>query len=132
MQAEPLQDHLLCRNVYQLLTHQPCRHSVGRVQHSQAIQTVPQQCDGLKICHEHGRSRYGRSYSDARTFHHSMPDCRHVGARHPCQQAAGGTDNGPPGIRPFYGPGYYGAFVLDPEGNNVEAVNITHKDGHGH
>ena len=36
--------------------------------------------------------------------------------------AAGGTDNGPPGIRAHYHPNYYGAFVLDPEGHNIEAV----------
>jgi catechol 2,3-dioxygenase-like lactoylglutathione lyase family enzyme len=36
--------------------------------------------------------------------------------------AAGGTDNGGPGIRPEYSAGYYGAFVLDPDGYNVEAV----------
>lgn len=35
--------------------------------------------------------------------------------------AAGGTDNGPPGPRPHYHPGYYGAFVLDPDGHNIEA-----------
>lgn len=33
----------------------------------------------------------------------------------------GGTDNGPPGIRPYH-PGYYAAFVIDPDGNNIEAV----------
>ena len=37
--------------------------------------------------------------------------------------AAGGRDNGAPGPRPEYSPGYYGAFVLDPDGNNVEAVH---------
>jgi catechol 2,3-dioxygenase-like lactoylglutathione lyase family enzyme len=36
--------------------------------------------------------------------------------------AAGGTDNGPPGLRPQYHPSYYAAFVIDPDGNNVEAV----------
>lgn len=36
---------------------------------------------------------------------------------------AGGKDNGAPGERPHYHPGYYAAFVLDPEGNNVEAVH---------
>lgn len=36
--------------------------------------------------------------------------------------AAGGTDNGPPGLRTGYHPDYYGAFVLDPDGNNIEAV----------
>lgn len=36
--------------------------------------------------------------------------------------AAGGEDHGAPGLRPNYHPSYYGAFVLDPEGNNIEAV----------
>lgn len=36
--------------------------------------------------------------------------------------AAGGKDNGPPGLRPQYHPNYYGAFVLDPDGLNIEAV----------
>ena len=36
--------------------------------------------------------------------------------------AAGGKDNGAPGLRPDYHPNYYGAFVIDPEGNNIEAV----------
>jgi catechol 2,3-dioxygenase-like lactoylglutathione lyase family enzyme len=35
---------------------------------------------------------------------------------------AGGTDNGRPGIRAHYHPNYYGAFVLDPDGHNIEAV----------
>jgi catechol 2,3-dioxygenase-like lactoylglutathione lyase family enzyme len=36
--------------------------------------------------------------------------------------AAGGKDNGPPGIREHYHPNYYGAFVFDPDGHNIEAV----------
>jgi catechol 2,3-dioxygenase-like lactoylglutathione lyase family enzyme len=36
--------------------------------------------------------------------------------------AAGGRDNGAPGLRPHYHPDYYGAFVLDPDGNNIEAA----------
>ena len=36
--------------------------------------------------------------------------------------AAGGRDNGQPGLRPHYHPSYYGAFVLDPDGHNIEAV----------
>ena len=36
--------------------------------------------------------------------------------------AAGGRDNGPPGLRPHYDPDYYAAFVFDPDGHNVEAV----------
>jgi catechol 2,3-dioxygenase-like lactoylglutathione lyase family enzyme len=45
-----------------------------------------------------------------------------VDAFHEAALAAGGTDNGAPGIREHYHPTYYGAFVLDPDGNNVEAV----------
>jgi predicted lactoylglutathione lyase len=41
---------------------------------------------------------------------------------HQAALAAGGTDNGAPGLRPHYHPNYYGAFVLDPDGNNIEAV----------
>jgi len=36
--------------------------------------------------------------------------------------AAGGKDNGPPGVREIYHPDYYGAFILDPDGHNIEAV----------
>jgi catechol 2,3-dioxygenase-like lactoylglutathione lyase family enzyme len=35
---------------------------------------------------------------------------------------AGGRDNGTPGLRPHYHPNYYGAYVLDPDGHNIEAV----------
>lgn len=45
-----------------------------------------------------------------------------VDAFHAAALAAGGKDNGAPGMRPEYHPGYYGAFVFDPEGNNIEAV----------
>jgi catechol 2,3-dioxygenase-like lactoylglutathione lyase family enzyme len=45
-----------------------------------------------------------------------------VDAFHEAALAAGGRDNGGPGIREIYHPTYYGAFVLDPDGNNVEAV----------
>ena len=45
-----------------------------------------------------------------------------VDAFHAAAMAAGGTDNGGPGVRPHYHPDYYGAFVLDPDGHNIEAV----------
>jgi catechol 2,3-dioxygenase-like lactoylglutathione lyase family enzyme len=45
-----------------------------------------------------------------------------VVAFHTAALAAGGTDNGAPGLRPHYDADYYGAFVLDPEGHNIEAV----------
>ena len=45
-----------------------------------------------------------------------------VNAFYEAALAAGGRDNGPPGLRPHYHPNYYGAFVLDPDGHNIEAV----------
>ena len=46
-----------------------------------------------------------------------------VDAFHAAAVAAGGICNGPPGERPHFQKGYYAAFVLDPAGNNVEAVH---------
>ncbi|MEO8304194.1 MAG: VOC family protein [Betaproteobacteria bacterium] len=48
-----------------------------------------------------------------------------VDAFYKAAMAAGGRDNGPPGPRPQYHPDYYGAFVLDPDGHNIEAVCHT-------
>jgi catechol 2,3-dioxygenase-like lactoylglutathione lyase family enzyme len=45
-----------------------------------------------------------------------------VDAFHAAALAAGGRDNGPPGIRARYDANYYAAYVLDPDGNNIEAV----------
>ncbi|MGF6709869.1 catechol 2,3-dioxygenase-like lactoylglutathione lyase family enzyme [Luteibacter sp. W1I16] len=45
-----------------------------------------------------------------------------VRAFHEAALAAGGRDNGPPGPRSHYHAGYYGGFVLDPDGHNIEAV----------
>jgi catechol 2,3-dioxygenase-like lactoylglutathione lyase family enzyme len=53
------------------------------------------------------------------------PDRATVDAFHAAGLAAGGTDNGEPGVREHYHPTYYSAFVLDPDGNNVEAVCHT-------
>lgn len=45
-----------------------------------------------------------------------------VVAFHAAAVAAGGKDNGPPGLRAHYGPDYYAAFVIDPDGYRIEAV----------
>ena len=45
-----------------------------------------------------------------------------VDAFHKAALAAGGRDNGAPGLRPHYHPNYYAAFVLDLDGHNIEAV----------
>ena len=47
---------------------------------------------------------------------------RQVDAFYAAALAAGGRDNGAPGLRPHYHANYYGAFVLDPDGHNIEAV----------
>ena len=52
------------------------------------------------------------------------PDRASVKRFYDAALAAGGKDNGEPGPRPDYGPTYYAAFVIDPDGNNVEAVTV--------
>jgi catechol 2,3-dioxygenase-like lactoylglutathione lyase family enzyme len=52
----------------------------------------------------------------------TVADRATVDAFHEAALAAGGRDNGGPGVREIYHPHYYGAFVLDPDGNNVEGV----------
>lgn len=50
------------------------------------------------------------------------PRREQVDAFHRAALAAGGRDNGPPGLRPKYHPNYYAAFVIDPDGHNIEMV----------
>jgi catechol 2,3-dioxygenase-like lactoylglutathione lyase family enzyme len=52
----------------------------------------------------------------------AAPNRTAVDAFHRAALAAGGKDNGAPGLRPHYHPDYYAAFVLDPDGHNIEAV----------
>ena len=59
----------------------------------------------------------GRHHLAFQARDHAMVDAFHAAAL-----AHGGEDNGPPGERPYH-PGYYAAFVLDPDGNNIEAVH---------
>jgi catechol 2,3-dioxygenase-like lactoylglutathione lyase family enzyme len=49
-------------------------------------------------------------------------DSQQVDAFYEAALASGGRDNGAPGLRPQYAPDYYAAYVLDPDGNNIEAV----------
>ena len=59
----------------------------------------------------------------------SADDRAQVRSFHEAGLRAGGRDNGAPGLRPQYHPNYYGAFVLDLDGHNIEAV--CHKPGQG-
>lgn len=52
----------------------------------------------------------------------AAPSREAVDAFHAAGLAAGGRDNGGPGLRKDYAPNYYAAFLIDPDGNNVEAV----------
>lgn len=52
----------------------------------------------------------------------TAPDRAAVDAFYAAAMAAGAKDNGGPGLRPHYHPNYYAAFVLDPDGHNIEAV----------
>ena len=52
----------------------------------------------------------------------AAPTREAVDAFHAAAMLAGAEDNGAPGLRPQYHPEYYGAFVIDPDGNNIEAV----------
>ena len=65
-----------------------------------------------------------REHSLTRGLHVGFraPDRAAVDAFHAAGVAAGGTDNGAPGIRERYHSAYYAAFVHDPDGNNIEAV----------
>jgi catechol 2,3-dioxygenase-like lactoylglutathione lyase family enzyme len=85
---------------------------------------------------EHDSPERARFAGESRSFsvvagrptehvHMAFPvgDNAKVDAFHAALTAAGYVDNGRPGERPVYHEGYYGAFVLDPDGNNVELVN---------
>jgi catechol 2,3-dioxygenase-like lactoylglutathione lyase family enzyme len=65
----------------------------------------------------HGEPLRGRLHIALRAETRAQVDAFHAAAIE-----AGGTDNGAPGVRPIYHPDYYGAYVLDPDGNNIEAV----------
>jgi catechol 2,3-dioxygenase-like lactoylglutathione lyase family enzyme len=66
--------------------------------------------------HESKESGPGRHYA------FTADKREEVDAFYEAAMAAGGRDNGKPGVREHYHPNYYGAFVLDPDGNNIEAV----------
>lgn len=52
----------------------------------------------------------------------TCPDRAQVDAFYTAALEAGGKDHGKPGLRPHYHPNYYGAFITDPDGHNIEAV----------
>lgn len=83
--------------------------------------------DGRDI--QHGKSTFwiaaGKAPVTQTHVAFGAADRASVQAFHAAAVAAGGRDNGAPGIRARYHPGYYAAYVLDPDGHNIEAVCHT-------
>jgi catechol 2,3-dioxygenase-like lactoylglutathione lyase family enzyme len=79
----------------------------------------PGKGDGLAI-----KLAGGEALAPGAGFHlaFAAPSREAVDAFHRAALQHGGADNGPPGLRPQYGPGYYAAFVIDPDGHRIEAV----------
>ena len=83
------------------------------------------QHESAGFCHADGSDFWISQGSAIRPAIHvafRVPTRAAVDAFYEAAMAAGGKDNGAPGLRPRYHPHYYGAFVLDPDGHNIEAV----------
>ena len=95
---------------------------------ARVLMTVPTEHTGGKGYIGYGRQKpdFWVLESDAagpgRHYAFTANNRAEVDAFYAAAMAAGGRDNGAPGLRPHYHPDYYGAFVFDPDGNNVEAV----------
>ncbi len=92
-----------------------------------ARMVVPPEFTGGKIVVGYGRERpvfwlHEGPAGPGRHVAFAARSRAEVDAFHQAALAAGGRDNGAPGLRPQYHPDYYGAFALDPDGNNIEAV----------
>jgi catechol 2,3-dioxygenase-like lactoylglutathione lyase family enzyme len=92
------------------------------------IMMVPEQFTGGKKVGGYGRQKPDfwlnetEDTGPGRHYAFTAASRAEVDAFYRAALAAGGRDNGAPGIRAHYHPDYYGAFVIDPDGNNVEAV----------
>jgi catechol 2,3-dioxygenase-like lactoylglutathione lyase family enzyme len=80
---------------------------------------LPGQGDKFAIFSRSGATAPGEGFHLA----FDAPDRHAVDAFHLAATAAGGTDNGKPGLRPHFGETYYAAFVIDPDGYRLEAVH---------
>ncbi|MEO0380292.1 MAG: VOC family protein [Pseudomonadota bacterium] len=94
---------------------------------SRLFDVPPEHSDGVKVTgYGDDRPWFWLAEEDATRgkLHIALQAKSHkeVDAFYAAALSAGGTDNGAPGLRPHYHPDYYGAFVLDPDGHNIEAV----------
>ncbi|MFO0585211.1 MAG: VOC family protein [Anaeromyxobacter sp.] len=101
--------------------------ALAPVGHGRLVELPPGPDGGVAsgFCHEDGSDFWFREGApQGRPVHVAFraPTRAAVDAFHAAALAAGGRDNGAPGLRPQYHAHYYAAFVLDPDGNNVEAV----------
>ncbi len=82
--------------------------------------------DGCELYHPDGESSFCLFPTDERPAHLHIAfvaeSRQQVDDFYAAAMGAGGQDNGPPGIRPQYSGRYYAAFVIDPDGHNIEAV----------
>ena len=81
---------------------------------------------GVELCHPNGTVSLCLFQTEEKPAHlhiaFAAQSREQVDAFYRAALEAGGKDNGPPGLRPKYHANYYAAFVIDPEGHNIEAV----------
>jgi catechol 2,3-dioxygenase-like lactoylglutathione lyase family enzyme len=81
---------------------------------------------GVELCPPHGKSSLCLFQTDEKPAHlhlaFTAANRGQVDAFHRAALAAGGTDHGAPGLRPHYHANYYAAFVIGPDGHNIEVV----------
>ncbi|GAA0756878.1 VOC family protein [Ideonella azotifigens] len=81
---------------------------------------------GIELCHPDGEISLCLFQTDEKPAHLHLAfvaeSRQQVDAFYRAALEAGGKDNGPPGLRPKYHANYYAAFVIDPDGHNIEAV----------
>lgn len=81
---------------------------------------------GVELCSPHGKSSLCLFQTDEKPAHlhlaFTAANRGQVDAFHRAALAAGGTDHGAPGLRPHYHANYYAAFVIGPDGHNIEVV----------
>ena len=100
--------------------------ALAPIGHARVVQVMLD--DGRKpsvgFCHDDGSDLWISPGEPTRPLHLAFraPSRAAVDAFHAAALAAGGQDNGAPGLRAQYHPHYYAAYVLDPDGHNVEAV----------
>jgi catechol 2,3-dioxygenase-like lactoylglutathione lyase family enzyme len=101
-------------------------HALAPIGHSSVVEMALDAgrtpCAGF--CHADGSDLWISQGEPTRPLHLAFRATSRaaVDAFHAAALAAGGQDNGTPGLRPHYHANYYGAYVLDPDGHNVEAV----------